>query len=347
MQHTLLAGLAALIKPISPPSGPVTGSTNNLHRECNFPAIAGLVLVCCLGCISGLRADNGLNDRGLKLIPAPQGVEAGKGVFAVSEQTVIVLGKWDDAEDRFAADRLADEIQTDLGLSLKITASREVMPKEFIPSCVIKDWPALRYRAWQDDISRGQIPTMEFLKQQIRTMSEFKMNMFTMYTQTAFKLKKYPDMAPADGITAEEVKELCSYAKKYHVEVAGNFASFAHMEYLNSPKFKNLAVFINRGIRKGGQVGLNPANANVYGFLADVYGEIAAAIGHPRAARAVGSACGANPLPLFIPCHRAVAATGPGGFSCGLPWKKLLLKLEARRTKKNADLPVFGKPALS
>ena len=77
------------------------------------------------------------------------------------------------------------------------------------------------------------------------------------------------------------------------------------------------------------------------------YGEIAAAIGHPRAARAVGSACGANPLPLFIPCHRAVAATGPGGFSCGLPWKKLLLKLEARRTKKNADLPVFGKPALS
>jgi O-6-methylguanine DNA methyltransferase len=77
------------------------------------------------------------------------------------------------------------------------------------------------------------------------------------------------------------------------------------------------------------------------------YGEIAAAIGHPRAARAVGSACGANPLPFFIPCHRAVAAKGPGGFSCGLPWKKLLLELEARRTKKNAGLPVFGKPALS
>ena len=77
------------------------------------------------------------------------------------------------------------------------------------------------------------------------------------------------------------------------------------------------------------------------------YGEIAAAMGHPKAARAVGSACGANPLPLFIPCHRAVAAKGLGGFSCGLPWKKLLLEIEACEPKKNAALPRFGKAARS
>jgi O-6-methylguanine DNA methyltransferase len=58
------------------------------------------------------------------------------------------------------------------------------------------------------------------------------------------------------------------------------------------------------------------------------YGEIAAAIGRPNAARAVGSACGANPLPLFIPCHRVVAKNGLGGFGSGLPWKKLLLNME-------------------
>jgi len=59
------------------------------------------------------------------------------------------------------------------------------------------------------------------------------------------------------------------------------------------------------------------------------YGEIARLIGKPRAARAVGSACGANPAPLFIPCHRAVAANGGlGGFGAGLPWKVLLLKTE-------------------
>jgi O-6-methylguanine DNA methyltransferase len=58
------------------------------------------------------------------------------------------------------------------------------------------------------------------------------------------------------------------------------------------------------------------------------YGDIAAAIGRPKAVRAVGTACGANPLPLFIPCHRVVAKNGLGGFGSGLPWKKLLLELE-------------------
>lgn len=58
------------------------------------------------------------------------------------------------------------------------------------------------------------------------------------------------------------------------------------------------------------------------------YGEIAAAIGRPNAVRAVGTACGANPLPVFIPCHRVVAKNGPGGFGSGLPWKRLLLNLE-------------------
>lgn len=61
------------------------------------------------------------------------------------------------------------------------------------------------------------------------------------------------------------------------------------------------------------------------------YGEIAAAIGRPNAVRAVGTACGANPLPLFIPCHRVVAQNGLGGFGSGLPWKEMLLKLEDAR----------------
>jgi len=58
------------------------------------------------------------------------------------------------------------------------------------------------------------------------------------------------------------------------------------------------------------------------------YSQIAAAIGSPKAVRAVGSACGANPLPVFIPCHRVVAKNGPGGFGSGLPWKILLLTME-------------------
>lgn len=59
------------------------------------------------------------------------------------------------------------------------------------------------------------------------------------------------------------------------------------------------------------------------------YGEIALLIGHPGASRAVGAACGANPLPLFIPCHRVLASNGRlGGFTGGLDVKRRLLKLE-------------------
>ena len=58
------------------------------------------------------------------------------------------------------------------------------------------------------------------------------------------------------------------------------------------------------------------------------YKQIAAAAGSPGAARAVGQACGANPLPLLIPCHRVVASGGHGGFGGGEPLKKYLLRLE-------------------
>ncbi len=61
------------------------------------------------------------------------------------------------------------------------------------------------------------------------------------------------------------------------------------------------------------------------------YGEVAQAVGC-RSARAVGQACGANPLPVLVPCHRVVAAGGrPGGFGHGLAWKRRLLALEGVR----------------
>jgi O-6-methylguanine DNA methyltransferase len=60
------------------------------------------------------------------------------------------------------------------------------------------------------------------------------------------------------------------------------------------------------------------------------YGEIAEAVGAPGAARAVGAACGANPIPVIVPCHRVLAAGKKlGGFSAGLKWKRLLLEREA------------------
>jgi len=59
------------------------------------------------------------------------------------------------------------------------------------------------------------------------------------------------------------------------------------------------------------------------------YGAIARVIGRPKAVRAVGGACGANPIPVLVPCHRVLAANNkPGGFSGGLNWKRSLLARE-------------------
>jgi len=59
------------------------------------------------------------------------------------------------------------------------------------------------------------------------------------------------------------------------------------------------------------------------------YGQVAEAIGKPKAVRAVGGACGANPIPVLVPCHRVLAANSRlGGFSSGLNWKRVLLARE-------------------
>ena len=59
------------------------------------------------------------------------------------------------------------------------------------------------------------------------------------------------------------------------------------------------------------------------------YKELATKIGKPKAYRAVGSACGANKIPIVIPCHRVVSSTGLGGFGGGIRRKKFLLSLES------------------
>lgn len=61
------------------------------------------------------------------------------------------------------------------------------------------------------------------------------------------------------------------------------------------------------------------------------YGEIAAAIGHPKSARAVGRACATNPVPFVVPCHRVVGQDGSlTGYEYGVEMKKALLEMEAR-----------------
>lgn len=69
------------------------------------------------------------------------------------------------------------------------------------------------------------------------------------------------------------------------------------------------------------------------------YAELAGRICAPKAFRAVGAANGRNPVPIIVPCHRVINADGgPGGYSCGLSRKLLLLGLEGVHLDRQMDL---------
>ena len=104
-----------------------------------------------------------------------------------------------------------------------------------------------------------------------------------------------------------EIKELTQYFSKKR-------NSFTFKIQIGGTYFQKL-VFKNMKTIKYGKV--------------LTYSELAAKIGKPKAYRAVGSACGANRIPIVIPCHRVVSSTGLGGFGGGLERKKFLLNLES------------------
>ena len=138
-----------------------------------------------------------------------------------------------------------------------------------IPCYGIFDYPSLEYRGWMDDISRGPIPTKEFIKEEIRRLAEYKFNFFNLYTEHLFKLEDYPDIAPTDGLTAEEIKELTDFAKDYYIEFIGNQQCFAHAEKtLDNPFYDDI---------KDTRFNFNPGVDETYEFLEVLLGETAQA----------------------------------------------------------------------
>ncbi|MCQ2279965.1 MAG: family 20 glycosylhydrolase [Bacteroidales bacterium] len=133
-----------------------------------------------------------------------------------------------------------------------------------IPCMKITDYPQLEWRGWMDDLSRGPIATVDFIKKQIRTLAEFKLNCFTLYTENVFQSSKH-HYAPTDGLTPAEIRELEAYAQQYHIELIGNQQCFAHFEkILAQPEFAHLA---------DSRANLNPALKETYQFLEDILDE--------------------------------------------------------------------------
>ena len=139
-----------------------------------------------------------------------------------------------------------------------------------VPVLSIRDWPSIAFRCVMDDISRGPIPSNDFLKQQIRRYAEMKINNMSFYIEHVVETEKYPDMAPAEGgISIGEFAELSEYAANYHMELVGNFQSLGHFEkILSLPQFSHLGATERM---------LDPLNPEAVNFLGDIYREMAPA----------------------------------------------------------------------
>ncbi len=143
-----------------------------------------------------------------------------------------------------------------------------------LPGVRVRDWPEFTYRAVMDDISRGPLPTMEFMKQQIRRLAELKVNTFMHYVEHVVKTASHPAFAPRDGsVTIDEWRELAAYASRYNITLVGSFQSFGHFtSVLNSPAYAHLG--------ESGTL-LSPVLPESYTFLEDIYREMIPAFSAP------------------------------------------------------------------
>jgi methylated-DNA-[protein]-cysteine S-methyltransferase len=135
----------------------------------------------------------------------------------------------------------------------------------------------------------------------------------------------------------------------FNVRGDSDFRNLLRREYGCRPvrrdrHFKSIAsrlesYFSGQPVRFSAKIDLNegtPFQQKVWGFLRSIpygqtrsYRSVARGIGHPNSFRAVGGACGNNPIGILIPCHRVINATGGlGGFTGGLRVKRRLLRLE-------------------
>jgi hypothetical protein len=139
----------------------------------------------------------------------------------------------------------------------------------FIQGVHIVDWPAMRWRGVSDDISRGPIPTVDYVKRQLRTFAAFKLNMHSFYMEHAFASADHPLVGPAGGsLTPAEIRELVAYARRYHIELVPEQQTFGHLhKALKLEKYNELAE------TPYGDV-LSPQQEGTYKLIADWYHEL-------------------------------------------------------------------------
>ena len=188
-------------------------------------------------------------------IESPADLDAEGYVLSVAAQEIVIGGK------------------TSAGVFYGLQTLKQLVRGDsneaFIQGIKITDWPAMRWRGVSDDISRGPVPTVDYIKRQLRTFAAFKLNMHSFYMEHTFASGANPLIGPTGGsLTPDEIRELVAYARHYHIEIVPEQQTFGHLhKALRLEKYNELAE------TPYGDV-LSPQQEGTYKLIADWYREL-------------------------------------------------------------------------
>lgn len=123
---------------------------------------------------------------------------------------------------------------TSAGVFYGVQTLKQMLPvageKQEISTGTIRDWPAMKYRGIDDDLSRGPFPTLAFQEHQIQVFASFKVNVYSPYFEHTLMYPNEPVPAlPGSSMTPNDVKELVVFAKQYHITVVPEQEAFGHL----------------------------------------------------------------------------------------------------------------------
>ena len=137
----------------------------------------------------------------------------------------------------------------------------------------VRDWPAMRWRGQDNDLSRGPVVTLAFQKRFVRTLAEYKVNVYSPYFENTFAYAKDGLAAPPNGaMTPDDARELVTYAKQFHVTVIPDQEAFGHLHHtLTWEKYQALAETPHGTLLAPGQAGSIALTKSWFGELAQYF----------------------------------------------------------------------------
>lgn len=156
---------------------------------------------------------------------------------------------------------LALTAATDAGIFYALQTVKQLVTgtglNAVLHTATIRDWPAMKYRGLDDDLSRGPVTTLEFEKKLIRTIAAYKINLYSPYFEHTASYAANPLIAPpGGGISAADAAALVAYAHLYHVTIVPEQEAFGHLHnQLLWEQYQPLAETPHGAVLAPGQTG--------------------------------------------------------------------------------------------